>query len=112
MSRQAVRAGGGTQLNASPYITTAGTVNTSARVLNTHQGSVQSYARPLLIQNLDATNALYIKLGAADCSATDATIKLLANERILVDWCNIELLSLFMTAGAYTTAMVWGWLQP
>ena len=115
MSKNCVRSGEPTNINAAPYITTAGVVNTSARVLDTNQGTAENrgvvweYFRPVIIQNLDATNAVFIKINDDDASATDCHIKLLANERFLIDFVNVEMLSFFMAAGAYTTLMVYGW---
>lgn len=104
-----VRGGEPTNLNAAPYITTAGVVNTSARVINLQQGSVNHYCRPVYIQNLDGTNALFVKINDNDASATDCHIRIAANGFHLVENINVTSLSLFMTAGDYATAMVHGW---
>lgn len=104
-----VRSGPPIQLNAAPYITVAGVVNTSAREIDTTQTSVNHYARPVYIQNLDGTNALFVKINATGATATDCLFRLAANEGKLVDWVNVENVSLFMAAGDYATAMVHGW---
>jgi hypothetical protein len=105
----AVRAGEPINLNAAPYITTAGTTGASAHVLDTQQGGRMEYHRPVIIQNLDGTNAVFIKINDDDASSTDCHIRLGANERVKIDWVNVTKLSAYMSAGAYTTLMVHGW---
>lgn len=109
MSRMAVRAGAPTDLNASPYITVAGTTGATSRELDTQQGAKREYHRPVVVQNLDGTNAVFLKINRTGASATDCDVRLGANERVKIDWVNVTSLSIYMAAGAYTTLMVHGW---
>jgi hypothetical protein len=54
---------------------------------------------------------MFVRLNADDASATVMDFKLLANEGIVVDWVNVNSLSLYMGAGVYTTAIVQGWIN-
>lgn len=109
MSRMAVRSGEPVNLNTGDRITTAGVTGASARVIDTRQGAFNEYHRPVLVQNLDGTNAVFIKINKDDASSTDCHIRLGANERVKIDWVNVTKLSAYMAAGAYTTLMVHGW---
>lgn len=109
MSRMAVRSGEPVNLNASPYVTTAGTTGASARIINTQQGSKMEYHRPVILQNLDGTNPVFIKINDDDASDTDCHIRLGTNERVKIDWVNVTKLSAYKTAGAYTDLMIHGW---
>jgi hypothetical protein len=62
-----------------------------------------------MIQNLDATNSVYVRLNTDDASATVADFVLLGNEGLLVDWVNVNSLSFYMGAGVYTTILCHGW---
>lgn len=109
MGMNAPRSGEPTNINTGNYVTTAGTAGASARVINTNQGAYKEFHRPIIIQNLDGTNALFVKINDTDASETDCHIRLGANERIKIDFVNVQILSLYMEAGAYTTAMIHGW---
>lgn len=111
MGINAPRSGEPVNLNSGSYVTTAGTAGASARVIQTGQGAFASYARPVVVQNLDGTNAVFLKINDNDASSTDCQIRLGANERVKIDWVNVEILSAYMAAGVYTTLMVHGWVK-
>lgn len=109
-----VRGQAPTNINAAPWIVTAGTTGASARELSLRVSGPAKYARPVYIQNLDTTNFLYVKINATGATATDCHLAIppltvTHNGFYKIKEINVDTLSLFMAAGAYTTAMVHGW---
>jgi len=108
MSRQAVRVGTG----ATPTITTAGTPGASDQVRTFQESGGQRSARPVIVTNMDLTDALYIIPNDIGCSDVNFMVKLAPGQAVdlsVEGQINIGSVSLYYVSVAYTQAQVRGW---
>ncbi len=88
-------------------VTTAGTPGSVTEVR-----TFDSPARPVYVTNCDATDDLFVKVNAADASATDFLVKLVAGQAVELSSLgilNVQTVSLYFATGAYAGAKVIGW---
>ncbi len=88
-------------------ITTAGTPGSVTEVR-----TFASPARPVYVTNCDATDDLFVKVNAADASSTDFLVKLTPGQAVELSSLgilNVQTVSLYYGASAYTGAKVIGW---
>lgn len=94
-----------------PTTTTAGSPGTSDQVRE-----FTRYVRPCYVTNTDGTNALFVRINGTDTDPASATVfdvRVAPNTTIEITSngiINVKTISLFMSAGAYSTAIVSGWL--
>ncbi len=88
-------------------ITTAGTPGSVTEVR-----TFASPARPVYVTNCEGAEALFVKVNAADASATDYLVKLATGETAELSQggiVNVQSVSLYFAAAAYAKAKVVGW---
>lgn len=91
-----------------PTTTTAGTPGSVAEVR-----TFSKYARPCVIANGHATEALFVKVNLATVTASDFHVKILAGTATDVSFggiVNVTLVGLWYPSVAFSNAFVAGWL--
>lgn len=87
--------------------TTTGTPGSSAEVR-----TFPSPARPVYVTNCAASEDLYVKVNKDDASSTDFLVKLAAGQAVELSSrgiLNVQTVSLYYAAAAYSNAKVVGW---
>lgn len=109
-------------VSVAPTVTTAGTVGTNDRVVQFQETGRPTSCRPVYVTNLDAANALFVKLNGSDANPASATsfdirIPALTDAGIHTTVeitaggiINVNTLSIFYAAaGDFANAVIQGW---